>query len=417
MELYLIPLIMNINLVILSIPIFFILIGIEVVVDRYRSLSLYRWNDAITNISCGIGQQVSGVFLRVFTIGCYEMIYSYSRIYSMPENWISFFALFFLYDILYYWAHRWSHTINLFWTGHVVHHQSEDFNLSVALRQSSLQIIFTFFVFLPLAFIGFSTKQLILVAAINLLYQFWIHTELIDKMGFLEWFMNTPSHHRVHHGKNPEYIDKNYAGVFIIWDRMFGTFEPEKAPVVYGVTQSFESWNPAWANVENLEKISAQWKVTPGFLNKLKILFLKPGWRPAEQGGYYPIPEVEKSHYEKFTMPIHHPVLRFVFFQYAILLLGTTTFLFIHKEMPLGWKVLFALLIGWGVVSAGGLFEGKKSYFRLELLRPVLSIVSVGLYLLLYKPAFPDLPFLLSGAVYCILSFWGMKSIASFISK
>ncbi|MBX7243241.1 MAG: sterol desaturase family protein [Bacteroidia bacterium] len=405
---------MNFNLVVLSIPVFFILIGIEVAVERYQNLSLYRWNDAFTNISCGIAQQVSGIFFRIFTIGFYEMIYAYLRIYTIPENWITFIVLFFLYDMLYYWAHRWSHTVNLFWTGHVVHHQSEDFNFSVALRQSSLQILFTFFVFLPLALIGFSTKQMIIVAGINLLYQFWIHTELIGKMGFLELFMNTPSHHRVHHGKNPEYIDKNYAGVFIIWDRMFGTFEPEKAPVVYGVTQSFKSWNPLWANVENLEKISSQWKVTPGFFNKLKVLFLKPGWRPQEQGGYYPVPEVEKEKYHKFEMPVHHPVLKYVFFQYAILLLGTTIFLFAHEGISIGWKGCFAILIGWGITNAGGLFEGKKIFFILEFLRPFLSILITGVFFYLTKPDFLTVPAIILASGYILLSLWSASRIRHF---
>lgn len=405
---------MNLNLVVLSIPVFFILIGVEVLIERYQNLSLYRWNDAITNLSCGIAQQVSGIFLRVFTIGCYEMIYAYLRVYTIPENWTTFILLFFLYDMLYYWAHRWSHTVNLFWTGHVVHHQSEDYNLSVALRQSSLQIIFTFFVFLPLAFFGFSTKQLILVGAINLLYQFWIHTEVIDKMGFLELFMNTPSHHRVHHGKNLEYIDKNYAGVFIIWDKMFGTFEPEKAPVVYGVTQSFKSWNPIWANVENLEKISNQWKITPGFLNKLKILFLKPGWRPQEQGGYYPIPEVNKSVYHKFEMPVHHPVLKYVFFQFGLLLIGTTVFLFSHAEIALGWKTAFALLIGWGITNIGGLFEGKRIFFTLEFFRPLLSILLLWAYFYTVKPDLITIPSLIIAISYILLSLWGMVQVRKF---
>lgn len=404
---------MNINLVVLSIPIFFILIGIEVFIDRFRDLSLYRWNDAITNISCGIAQQVSGVFLKVLTIGIYEWIYSEIRLYTIPQGWLSFIVLFFLYDFLYYWAHRWSHTVNLFWTGHVVHHQSEDYNFSVALRQSSLQIVFTFFVFLPPAFMGFSTAEFIAVGALNLLYQFWIHTELIGKLGFLEWFMNTPSHHRVHHGKNPEYIDKNYAGVFIIWDRLFGTFEPEVAPVVYGVTQSFKSWNPIWANVENFEKIANQWEVTPGLINKLKVLFLKPGWRPRSQGGYMPIPEVEKKSYHKFEMPVYHPVLWYVFFQYGILLLGTTAYLFLHSTLPLMWSISFALLIAWGIVNAGGLFEGKKIYFALEGIRPIVSISLIGTFLYM-RPISSIAIMAIIGLVYLTISLWGIRSIKKF---
>jgi len=155
-------------------------------------------------------------------------------------------ALFFLVDFAYYWAHRMSHEINLFWGGHVVHHQSEDYNLSVALRQSSFQVVWTFAFNLPLALLGFETLDFALMSALNTLYQFWIHTETINKLGFLEYFFNTPSHHRVHHGRDPKYIDKNHAGTLIIWDKMFGTFVPENDAEKprYGIVKNLGTFNP-----------------------------------------------------------------------------------------------------------------------------------------------------------------------------
>ena len=232
-------------------------------VERFSHRKLYRLPDAIANLSCGITSQLSGLFMRVFAIGVYEVLYANFALFQLERNWIYWLTLFLLVDLAYYWAHRMSHEINLFWGGHVVHHQSEDYNLSVALRQSSFQVVWTFAFSLPLAFIGYNTLDFALIAALNTLYQFWIHTETINKMGWLEYVFNTPSHHRVHHGRNPKYIDKNHAGTLIIWDRLFGTFQQEEERPTYGIIKPIQSWNPVWANIshyasmaEDLKRIS-----------------------------------------------------------------------------------------------------------------------------------------------------------------
>ncbi|NNE55645.1 MAG: sterol desaturase family protein, partial [Flavobacteriales bacterium] len=213
------------NIIILSIPIFFLLIGLELIwdlVQRKRGKpGVYRLNDALTNISCGIIDQVTGIFAKLFTIGTYVIAFNLAREvfpWQMPENWMWFVVAFVAIDFAYYWSHRLSHQVNLFWTGHVVHHQSEDYNLSVALRQGAFQKILMFWVYLPLAAIGLPPAWFVISLAINLLYQFWIHTEAVGKMGPLEFILNTPSHHRVHHGRNPKYIDRNHGGIFIVWD-------------------------------------------------------------------------------------------------------------------------------------------------------------------------------------------------------
>ena len=207
---------MNPNPIVLSIPIFFILIGVEIVVERLTHRNLYRLPDSIANLSCGITSQLSGIFFRVLAVGVYEVIFSKFALIHLERNWIYWTALFFLVDLGYYWAHRMSHEINLFWGGHVVHHQSEEYNLSVALRQSSFQVVWTFFYYLPLAVAGFNTTDFLLISSLNTLYQFWIHTETINKMGWLEYVLNTPSHLRVQHGRDPKYIDKNLAVTLII---------------------------------------------------------------------------------------------------------------------------------------------------------------------------------------------------------
>ncbi len=188
---------MDLNPIILSIPIFFLLIGIELLYSWFAKKKMYRLGDAFGNIGCGIFEQVTGIFVKVLTIGLYSLVYQNFRLFDIPINGWTIFLLFLGVDFTYYWAHRLSHEINLFWVGHVVHHQSEDYNLSVALRQGALQKLFTAPFALPLAFIGFSDEWFLYISAFNTLYQFWIHTEAIGKLGPLEWVLNTPSHHRV----------------------------------------------------------------------------------------------------------------------------------------------------------------------------------------------------------------------------
>ena len=274
---------MSLNPIVLSIPVFFILIGIEVVWDRIRKGGVYRLADALTNISCSITEQVSGVFFKVLSVALYYGVYEHFRFTSLPINVWTLLLLFLLVDFCYYWAHRWSHEVNLFWAGHVVHHQSEYYNLSVALRQGALQKVFTAAVYAPLALLGFHPYWFLLLMAYNTLYQFWIHTQYIHKMGWLEYIFNTPSHHRVHHGRNPEYIDKNHAGSLIIWDKLFGTFEPERAPVVYGITTPVNSWNPVYAQVAHLNTLVVDLKAARGWREVVRVLIGRPGWHPTGQ--------------------------------------------------------------------------------------------------------------------------------------
>lgn len=372
---------MNFNPIMVAIPFFFLAMGIEIWLDRSRQTNLYRLNDSITNLSAGTSQQVVGIFLKVLTLGVYEAVYTHVALFKIPHVWWSWILAFVLYDLCYYWAHRLSHEVNLFWSGHVVHHQSEEYNLSVALRQSWFQGVWTAPVYLPMALLGFDTTQLLIVGGINLIYQFWIHTEMIDRMGVLEWFMNTPSHHRVHHGRNPKYIDKNHAGTFIIWDRLFGTFQEEEERPVYGITTPINSWNPVWANFAHYEHIGAQLRNASTFIDKLKVLFYKPGY-DAKMAAYYPIPDVDRNNYQKFNTTVAPAVNFYILFQYILLTL--TTFPFLQFQNQLDWvqKGLIALLIGLTVVNFGWLFEGRIWAFRAEAIRLILC-TGVGVWLLL----------------------------------
>ncbi len=399
---------MDFNPIILSIPLFFFLLGVEILVDNIQKTRYYRWNDAISNINIGIGQQTLGLFFKILIpITSYELIYHHGAFFKQEVNALNFVILFIAYDFLYYWAHRMSHEINLFWGGHVVHHQSEDYNLSVALRQSWFQFIFTTPFYIPLALLGYPTEMLVWVSAINLTYQFWIHTELIDKMGFLEWFMNTPSHHRVHHGRNPKYIDKNHAGVFIIWDRMFGTFQVEEERPTYGITTPLNSFNPIWANFSHFKQVLHQTQQTQGWKNKWKVLFNKTGWRPAEEGGPIQVPEVSRDSYQKYHSLTPGPINWYAFFQYLLITAGTLAFMLSYAKLPWDKQMISIILIIWSIWFNSVLFEGKVWLTWLE---PARLLISAALIAYLLWPLSSLFTIILAGMLLLSLTwFWGLK--------
>ncbi|MFN3529422.1 MAG: sterol desaturase family protein [Bacteroidia bacterium] len=372
---------MPLNPIVLSIPIFFILIGLEVFYDRVRKKGVYRFNDALTNISCGITEQVSGVFAKVFTVTLYYLVYEHVRLFTVPTDWYWLVLLFLMVDFAYYWAHRWSHEVNLFWAGHVVHHQSEEYNLSVALRQGVFQKFFTSFIYLPIALLGFDPYWFLLLAAFNTLYQFWIHTQFIGRMGWLEYVLNTPSHHRVHHGRDPKYIDKNHAGSLIIWDKMFGTFQAEEESPNYGITSPVNSWNPVFAQVQHLGMIWQDVNRVQGLANKFRVIFGKPGWLPESMGGYRK-PEVVAPNYQKFDTEVPLPVNVYVLLHYLFMLAGTSYFLFNLNAFNWTEKGVFAGLIFLTSASLGLLLENHKQARKLERVRLLLTtgilIITIG---------------------------------------
>lgn len=371
---------MNFDPVTLAIPFYFLLIGLELLADKIQHQKSYRLHDALTNIGCGASQQIVGVFLKVISVGIFEVIRYNFAIFDIPVNWLSFIIVFILADFSYYWAHRMSHEINLFWqAGHVVHHQSEDYNYSVALRQSWFQTFFTSPFYWYIALLGFDTTQFLLAYSLNTVYQFWIHTEKIGKLGFLEWIMNTPSHHRVHHGRNPEYIDKNHAGVFIVWDRLFGTFQEEKQRPTYGITTPIKTWNPIWSQFFGMYQIYQTTKKMRYFSDKIKVLFKKPGWQPHYLGGSIAAPEIDKKTYQKYDFHASAKINYYIFFQYILTFAGTAYFLFNQQHWQIEYRLLYGFLVAWAVLNTGKLFEQNKIWYYVEAFRLIFSFLLVGI--------------------------------------
>ncbi len=369
---------MKVDYIALSIPVFFILIGIELGYAFYKKLKYYRFNDSIANLSQGIGSQITGLFMKTVLFFGYKYLFEHWRLFDIPDTIWTWIILFIGVDFFYYWFHRMSHQINALWAAHIVHHQSEEYNLTVALRQSWFQSWFAWVFYLPLAIIGFDPLMFVTLSAFNTLYQFWIHTQAIKSMGFLEYIINTPSHHRVHHGSNPKYIDKNHAGTLIIWDRLFGTFQKEEEQVYYGITTPLASWNPVWANVHYWVELVNTAKKTNGLSEKIKVFIKPPGWFPAQLGGFKYAPEIDETTYKKFDARYQGNLIPYVLGQFLIALATGSVLLFLNNKMEMIAVVFSALFTVCTLLSCGALLENKNwKYF--EYGRLVLSIF--GLYL------------------------------------
>ncbi|MGY6562774.1 MAG: sterol desaturase family protein [Luteibaculaceae bacterium] len=343
----------------LAIPVFFILMAAEFIGSAVTKKKLYRFNDFVNNISLGIGSQLVGGFLKTFVVIAYFYAYENWRFFTLETTLITWFATFLLVDFAYYWFHRLSHEVNAMWAAHIVHHQSEEYNLSVALRQSWFQGFFSWPFYLPLALFGIHPVTILTVGAFNTLYQFWIHTRTIKSLGFLELFLNTPSHHRVHHGSNPKYIDKNHAGSLIIWDKMFGTFKAEEEEPVYGITTQLKSWNPIYANFHYWIYLFKTANQSKGIKNKISVFLKPPGWYPEELGGMQFPKEVDKNSYQRYNADAPKSLYPYLWFSFLVLLPYTTYYLFNQGNLVLWQSVTYAGVIIMSMVSYGALFECK----------------------------------------------------------
>ncbi|WP_410220656.1 sterol desaturase family protein [Pedobacter sp.] len=368
---------MKVDYIALSVPIFFILIGIELAYTFYKKLNYYRLNDSIANLSQGIGSQIVGLFMKTILFFGYKYIFEHWRLFDLPHNIWVWIILFIGVDFFYYWFHRMSHQINALWAAHIVHHQSEEYNLTVALRQSWFQGWFSWVFYLPLAFIGFDPIMFLTLSSFNTLYQFWIHTRAIKNMGFLEYIINTPSHHRVHHGSNPKYIDKNHAGTLIIWDRMFGTFQKEEEEVYYGITTPLASWNPVWANVHYWVELWQTAQKADGIGDKIRVFIKPPGWFPEKLGGFKSALEIDAANYRKFDANGTTSVVLYVVFQFLIALGTGSVLLFMFAKF--GWltNVLLAVFTVFTLLTCGALLEKKRWLNPAEYLRFILGALIV----------------------------------------
>lgn len=267
------------NIILYAIPAFILLIAVELFINWQRQRDYYASKDTIACLAMGLGNVAITAVIKTSIVGLWFLLYEY-RLFDLPVNaWWVWALLIVCEDFCYYWFHRAHHESRLGWAAHVNHHSSQRYNLAVALRQSWTTPITGILFWLPLPLLGFHPAMVLIGQAISLLYQFWIHTQTIGHLGPLELAFNTPSHHRVHHGANPQYIDKNYGGILIIWDRLFGSFAPEQEAVRYGLTKNLTSHNPIviafheWAALLKDVRQANNWR------ERLNYSLRRPGWR------------------------------------------------------------------------------------------------------------------------------------------
>ncbi|MFG2107340.1 sterol desaturase family protein [Micromonospora chersina] len=270
--------------VLYAVPAFLLLIIIEAV--SYRFLPDddergYELRDTTTSLSMGLGSQIIGFPWKLLTVGVYAALWTVAPFHLSPSHWWTWVIVFFADDLAYYWFHRLHHEVRVLWASHVVHHSSVYYNLSTALRQSWTPMTSLPF-WLPLALLGIPPWMIFLQQSISLLYQFFLHTERVGVLARpIEFIFNTPSHHRVHHGSNAEYLDRNYGGILIVWDRLFGSFEPERAPARYGLTKNIQTYNPLRVATHEFAAIWSDVRHATSWRHRLGYLFGRPGWQPA----------------------------------------------------------------------------------------------------------------------------------------
>ncbi|RTY73191.1 sterol desaturase family protein [Flavobacterium sp. LS1R10] len=306
-------------------PIFLILISIEKIYGHYKGEDTAPNMDAVSSVSSGMVNSLKDVLGLSITLVSYDWIVSKIALFNLEATFLTYFIGFIAIDFYGYWSHRLSHQINFLWNKHAIHHSSEEFNLACALRQpvSSFVNLFTFLL-IPAALLGVPSKVIAITLPIHLFLQFWYHTKHIKKIGFLERILVSPSHHRVHHAINPEYMDKNHSQIFIIWDKLFGTFqaELESVPPVFGITRPARTWNPIRINFQHLWLlITDAWRAE-NWKDKFIIWFKPTGWRPENFEEKYPVVKITNVYdFEKYGVQYSKKLMYWSLFQAIITLL------------------------------------------------------------------------------------------------
>jgi alkylglycerol monooxygenase len=370
------------NFVPYAIPVFLLMIVLELGYGLLKGNNTYRVNDSINSLSMGLLSTVTKfVFLNIGALVFAQISREYA-VWSFDINSLGHWLLaILLYDFLYYWFHRISHERQFFWGSHVVHHQSEDYNLSTALRQTSTSVATTWVFYIPCFFLGMPISMFVSIASVHLIYQFWVHTQHIPKLGIFEWFMVSPSNHRVHHAQNADYIDKNYGGLLIIWDRLFGTFkaEDEKQQAIYGIRVPLRSWNPIWANLHIFAAMLRDIWHTQRWWDKFRVLWSKTGWHPEDMVERFPEKKSDLQQFEKYNPQHSSWVNGAIILQYLLLAAlhfwsaGQSTLL----SSALMWPVVLAqvaMLLVIGAVLDGKAYAGSLEYARLLALSAMLWI-------------------------------------------
>ena len=383
----------------LAVPAFFILIFIELIYGLASGKSNYRLNDTFTSISLGLISR----YIPLLGLGIQGAAFAYVaqyynlKLFSPSSLWVWVFA-FFLYDFCYYWMHRLHHEVKVLWATHVVHHHGEEFNLSTALRQTSTGFLWKWIFYLPIFVVGIPPEVFVTVAGINLVYQFWVHTEHIPKLGWYEYVFVSPSNHRIHHAQNKHYVDANYGGVFILWDRIFGTFKEEREELkpIYGTAKPLRSWNPFKANLDIFREMLLDSSRTRSLKDKIGVWFSRPNWRPEDVKNKYPIIKNDLDNFKPYDPEVSSQVKIYGWIQLLFLLVISAVITSTVGAQSYLETSLFALILTASVTISLIAFENfnlkvfpeiAKSIIVLALIFPgnILSSELLATQLLLFQ--------------------------------
>jgi alkylglycerol monooxygenase len=367
----------------ITVPFFIFFFLVEKIVEWRKGMNVIRGLDSVSSFSSGMTNVVKDVLGLTVTILTYSWLVNNIAIFHIKATVLTYIVAFLVIDFQGYWGHRWCHKINFFWNYHIIHHSSEEFNLSCALRQSiSTFVNFFTFLLIPAALLGVPTEVISIVGPLHLFLQYWYHTQLIGKMGFLEHVIVTPSHHRVHHAINTEYMDKNLGQIFIFWDKMFGTFQQELDHVkpVYGVTRPVKTWNPIKINFIHLWlMIKDAWR-TNNWKDKLRIWGMPTGWRPDDVRDKYPVDYIADVYaYKKFDTPATKTFIAWnwvqMFFTYFLLIYFFAFIAQIGKPHIFYYGGFLFI----SIYAFTELMDGNRNAFYLELIKSI-----IGLFIIYY---------------------------------
>ena len=353
------------NVIVYAIPVFVVLMAAEFGLGLALGRNVYRLNDAVGSLAAGILSQISGVFMLALSVGVYVIVYEHFALLTLSaDDWRVWVGALVAYDFCYYWNHRIDHEVGLFWAAHVVHHQSDKFNLSTALRQPSTGALLGWIFYLPLAIAGVPPVVFVGVGLIDLLYQFWIHTELVGKLGWFDYVFASPSNHRVHHGINDRYLDKNFGGILILWDRLFGTFEEEVEKPTFGVRGGLSSFDPVSANLSYYATMARLCLAAREWRDKLHVFLAPPGWVPANLRPEGPPAPFDLAAVRPYDPPSGAGAALIVFAALVAMIGATAGFLLAAPTLPLanGFVVFLSMAAAlWGM---GALLDGRLSTYE-----------------------------------------------------
>lgn len=404
---------MNPNFILFAIPIFLLTIVGELLHNYIKKGGKdFNFEDSITNLNIGIGSQAVGALTKSFLLMLFIWIHGNFRLFTLEFTWYNTLICIVLFDYIYYWAHRWGHEWNIFWGAHIVHHQSEEYNLTVALRQSWFHNLLAFPLFLPIPLLGFDMLSFGVAAGLVTLYQYWIHTKAIDHMPkWFEMIFNSPTHHRVHHATNAQYLDHNYAATFIFWDKLHGTYIEEVEEPVYGITTPLNSLNSVWANFHFYAEMWEGSKRLKTVREKLALIFRGPEYLGRLLSQVSEGTKKVSTVMEKYStdIPLHLKV--YVGLQFLLLIYFLTAYMGQFENLTLFYQVAFFFLICLSTLSTGAILENKPWFYIVEIARYLMFVPLYNLCCHSYFSDWYNITLPVSIAASVIFTFWMLADL------